>query len=743
MSVEIDIRAKDEASDVFDDILQAVNELGDGMDELVGVAKGTGDSLGDVGGAAGGMKGKMGGLSTSVAQTTGSFLKNQLALKAMEMGLAAAKKAIMGVMNALGDSVGAAVSLEKISQQIANVSDGAYADMKTARQAVMDFSEGSTFGLEEVSASFYDLAALGSYTAGEMEDVISAASNLAVASGSELQPTVTLLAATLNAFGADASDAARYMVIMTNAANASALEVSDMGQALSTVGSLASSMGVNIEDLSAALAIMSNKGISADVASTSLRNALTRLGAPSGEAATQLRRMGVEIYDQQGNMLNLDTIMQSLSDSMGTMTMEQKNMAMEALFGKQSISAMSAILGEYDSVTGNTANTISALSADFDKTIDVTAQLGAMQDTTAAKMAGLSSTIDVLGASFGNAIVDSDGLGTAMDVLGGFLSDPAIGEALAMIGDALGEVIGVLATALGPVLDAIIPVITILAKAFSDILPVLTPLIDMLGGMLADAITMVTPFLEKLMPVIKVLAEVIIAAIMPALEALWPAFEALIPILDALIPIIEIIAKIIKALTPVITLLAKILGVGLTLAIKGVGIVLQALEPILDVIFTIIEACAPIVEMLAAAFDILTPVLNLLLVPLKIMWDIFVGIFNLIGGLITTAIDALVGALDPPQPCLYEALQNVNSELESMDDNMARVSRSGAMKLTSSIDTVSGGATGMAGGGIGEGGLAGMGNTSNSVSVVIEGDVKDEETVDRIVDAIRVDGIFM
>lgn len=120
-------------------------------------------------------------------------------------------------------------------------------------------------------------------------------------------------AAILKDFNLSADHTARVCDILAYAANQSAVDIFDLGQSLRTVGPLAYQVGDDLEAVTAQLMVLSNAGIKGELAGTALRRVYQSIAEQSGEAATQLREMGISVVDTNGDLRSAIDIMSDLS----------------------------------------------------------------------------------------------------------------------------------------------------------------------------------------------------------------------------------------------------------------------------------------------------------------------------------------------------------------------------------------------------------------------------------------------
>jgi TP901 family phage tail tape measure protein len=168
--------------------------------------------------------------------------------------------------------------------------------------------------------------------------VLAKAGQLSVADASNL------VANTLNTFGLKAQRAGDIANYLANAANISSADVSDLAESFKYVAPVAASTGVSLKQTNAILAELSNSGIAASNAGTGFRKFLLSLQAPSGAAAKDLNALGVEIFNAQGKMKPLGTVIDILNQKLGKLTDQQRQKVLKDVFGLQGVSAAQVIL---------------------------------------------------------------------------------------------------------------------------------------------------------------------------------------------------------------------------------------------------------------------------------------------------------------------------------------------------------------------------------------------------------------
>lgn len=188
-------------------------------------------------------------------------------------------------------------------------------ELDSLRSKALEMAASTKFSATE-SADALNYMAMAGWKTEQMMDGLEGIMNLAAASGEDLATTSDIVTDALTAFGLGADQSGRFAdVLAATAANANT-NVAMMGESFKYVAPVAGALGYSIEDVSLALGLMANSGIKADMAGTSLRNMLNRMAKPTKESAEAMERLGIELYDGEGEMFTFKEIMDQLRASM-------------------------------------------------------------------------------------------------------------------------------------------------------------------------------------------------------------------------------------------------------------------------------------------------------------------------------------------------------------------------------------------------------------------------------------------
>lgn len=240
----------------------------------------------------------------------------------------------------LGRMVKDAMNFESETRRAAMLTGGSYNKVK---KDILEMATTSVYSTGQVAQAYAELGAKG-FDAAKATAALPGVLVAAAASGEDLGLVADTVTSALNAFGLEADRSGHVADVLAQAANQSAAGVYDMQYAFKYAAGPAAQLGISMEELAASVGIMSDNGIRGETAGTALRASLLRLVKPPKAAANELKRLGVTVTDQQGNMRPLSQIIGDLQKGMEGMTKAQKGAALATIFGTEAVSGMMALV---------------------------------------------------------------------------------------------------------------------------------------------------------------------------------------------------------------------------------------------------------------------------------------------------------------------------------------------------------------------------------------------------------------
>lgn len=235
---------------------------------------------------------------------------------------------------------------------------------KSASQAAVEleqlkkltFELGTTtqFSAKAVGLAAVELGKLG-YSAAQSVAVLPGVLNAATAGQVELAKAAEYVTAALNGFqlisgkNVDVMKQSTHVAdLFAKAAAMSAIDFTDLGETFKYVSSIANSSGQSIEDMTALIGIMGQNMIKGSQAGTSLRQSLLALQRPTKVAREVFDILKINPLDGKGELKRLPMFLREFRNSLVGVEEATKNAAVSAVFGREALSGVLAIMNASD-----------------------------------------------------------------------------------------------------------------------------------------------------------------------------------------------------------------------------------------------------------------------------------------------------------------------------------------------------------------------------------------------------------
>lgn len=222
-------------------------------------------------------------------------------------------------------------------------------NFKALREEALKLGSTTAHSASDASGAMKELAQMG-YDTNEILAATPIVLDAASAAGLELDFVAKTIASSMNQFGVEidkeGKNVERFGDVMVKAGQISGTSMDEIGQALEYVGSSASNAGMDIEQTSAYIGILGDNGIKGSKAGTALNAMLRDMKNKVKDGNLEFGDFNVAMYDSNGEMRDMTDIMVDVEKGLEGMSDEQKDAAINAVFGTQSQQALNAILGE-------------------------------------------------------------------------------------------------------------------------------------------------------------------------------------------------------------------------------------------------------------------------------------------------------------------------------------------------------------------------------------------------------------
>jgi TP901 family phage tail tape measure protein len=275
--------------------------------------------------------------------------------------------------------------------------------MGDLRDQAIEAGAATVFSASEAATAQVELAKAGVGTADILGGALTGALNLASAGNLQLGRAAEIAAANMTTFKLSGADVPRIADALAAGANKSAAGVEDMAQGMQQAGLVAAQMDLSLEETTGLLAMFAQNGLRGSDAGTSLKTMLMRLTPEMEKQKGLMADLGLEFYDAEGNFVGISDAAQQLHDKLKPLTQEQRQLALQTLFGQDAIRGATILYQQG--------------AAGVDEWTSAVSETGYAAELAAVKTDNLAGDLEALRGSIETAVIQ--GGSEATDVLRG------------------------------------------------------------------------------------------------------------------------------------------------------------------------------------------------------------------------------------------------------------------------------------------------------------------------------------
>lgn len=301
------------------------------------------------------------------------------------------------------------------------------ADFETGMSKVAALSGATGSDLEKLEAKAREMGSTTKYSASESADALSYMAlagwdtnkmlagiepilNLAAASEMDLAEASDIVTDYMTAFGIECDDAGKnathFSDMMAYAMSKSNTTTEMLGEAYKNVASTAASLGYTAEETTAVLMTMANAGVKGGESGTALSAIMTRLATNTKDCADTLHEYGVEVYDSQGNMNSLSSILEGCKNVWNTLTQEEQANLAKMIAGQNHYSSFTTIMAGLQEGAEGAGSSFTNYAKALQECDGVAADMAAtMQDNLNGQLTTLKSQLEESAISIGQVLL--------------------------------------------------------------------------------------------------------------------------------------------------------------------------------------------------------------------------------------------------------------------------------------------------------------------------------------------------
>lgn len=348
--------------------------------------------------------------------TFGDVLKANLASEAIIAGVG---KLVEGIKSVASACIDTGMAFEKSMSTVEALSGATGQDLEDLTNKAREMGAATLYSAAD-AADALGYMALAGWNTKQMLEGIEPVMNLAIASDMDLAEASDIVTDYITAFGLTVADSTKFVDEMAFAMSSSNTNTEQLGEAYKNCAATAGSLGYTVEDTTAALMVMANAGVKGGEAGTGLSTIMTRLATDTKDCATELEKYGVSVYDSQGNMNSLSSILIGMGGIWEDLTdKEQANLA-KIVAGTSQYSKLQTIMLGMNEAAKEGGTSFEDYTKALEECDGTAAQMAeTMGDNLQGAIWNLESSLEAVEETVYSALTDSlqEGVGEAADAL--------------------------------------------------------------------------------------------------------------------------------------------------------------------------------------------------------------------------------------------------------------------------------------------------------------------------------------
>lgn len=258
----------------------------------------------------------------------------------------AAVVGFFAVRNIIGIGKDIANVFAEFEQGMANVkalSGATNEDLAKMTKVAKDLGASTIFSAKEAADGMQYLALAG-YNTNEIIAAMPGLLDLAAAANMDLAQASDIVSDTMMAFAMQADQATMAADIFARAQSRSNTNVYQLGEAMKYAASTASAANMDLVQTASILGVLADSGIKGSMAGTTFNAMLRDLKKNSEDGKAAIGETTIALYDQQGAMRDLGTLMREIEEATEGMTTQQRDAALANVFKQESLRGVNIML---------------------------------------------------------------------------------------------------------------------------------------------------------------------------------------------------------------------------------------------------------------------------------------------------------------------------------------------------------------------------------------------------------------
>ena len=256
------------------------------------------------------------------------------------VALAGATTAVVGFA---GSSVRAGADFDSAMSQVAATMNTTVDQITNLRDFAQEMGSTTAFSATE-SAEALNYMALAGYDAETSMSMLPTVLNLAASGSIDLARASDMVTDASSALGLSIEETSVMVDQMAMAAASSNTSVEQLGDAFLTLGATGANAAGGTNELATLFGDLADNGIKGAEGGTHLRNMILSLTNPTNQAAGAMEELGLQVYDEEGNMRSMIDVISDLQTSLDGMTSAERDSYIGTIFNRADMASVNALL---------------------------------------------------------------------------------------------------------------------------------------------------------------------------------------------------------------------------------------------------------------------------------------------------------------------------------------------------------------------------------------------------------------
>ena len=244
-----------------------------------------------------------------------------------------------------GGAVKTVATFDDSMSKVQAISGSTGDELESLRDKALELGSTTAHSASQV-ADAMSYQALAGWDANAILEATPGLLSLASAAQMDLATASDIVTDTMSQFSMEASRAGEAADVMAKIQASANTDVNQLGEALKYAGGEAASAGMDLQQTTAILGMFGDTGLKGSAAGTTFVSMLNDMKKNADDGAIAVGDMSVALYDAEGNMRDLGTIMTEVESATDGMSGAQRDAALSSVFGVEAMKGVNSILAQ-------------------------------------------------------------------------------------------------------------------------------------------------------------------------------------------------------------------------------------------------------------------------------------------------------------------------------------------------------------------------------------------------------------